>query len=148
MLLRFLRCFNQPHPPLSYARVYLQGIRPSVPTYCPEKYAQLMKRCWASEPDERPDFAEVLDILFAMKKLNQPVFARRIRTFLVTYSKTCCRGVLPANHSVCDEEWVLPGRRRMSSIATGVAFSDDSCTTDLTNIVGATAAAAAGETAG
>lgn len=45
-----------------------RGLRPSIPTVCPEGYAELMQRCWSDNPEERPDFNEVLQILFAMKK--------------------------------------------------------------------------------
>jgi len=45
-----------------------RGLRPSIPTVCPEGYAELMQRCWSDNPENRPDFTEVLEILFGMKR--------------------------------------------------------------------------------
>lgn len=45
-----------------------RGLRPVIPTVCPEGYAELMERCWSDDPSDRPDFTEVLSILFDMKK--------------------------------------------------------------------------------
>jgi len=45
-----------------------RGLRPTIPSVCPEGYAELMQRCWSDEPDNRPDFTEVLEGLFVMKK--------------------------------------------------------------------------------
>ncbi|GMH77445.1 hypothetical protein TrVE_jg14035 [Triparma verrucosa] len=45
-----------------------RGLRPTIPTVCPEGYAELMQRCWSDNPADRPDFTKVLEILFVMKK--------------------------------------------------------------------------------
>ncbi|GMI48845.1 hypothetical protein TrCOL_g5988 [Triparma columacea] len=45
-----------------------RGLRPSIPSVCPEGYSELMQRCWSDEPDERPDFTEVMVILFEIKR--------------------------------------------------------------------------------
>lgn len=45
-----------------------QGLRPVIPSYCPEDYAQLMRECWADDPADRPTFAMILKRLFQMKK--------------------------------------------------------------------------------
>ena len=46
-----------------------QGLRPDVPEYCPEVFAQLMTECWDSDPYVRPDFGNILERLFAMMKV-------------------------------------------------------------------------------
>jgi len=43
---------------LAYA-VATAGLRPPIPTYCPVEWADLIVRCWADDPDARPDFDEV-----------------------------------------------------------------------------------------
>mmetsp|Transcript_15369 Transcript_15369/g.19692 ORF Transcript_15369/g.19692 Transcript_15369/m.19692 type:complete len:531 (-) Transcript_15369:287-1879(-) len=45
-----------------------RGLRPYMPLECPPGYASLMQRCWDDNPDIRPDFTEVLDELFMLKK--------------------------------------------------------------------------------
>ena len=37
-----------------------QGLRPKVPSWVPEPYAHLMRRCWDENMDKRPDFASIL----------------------------------------------------------------------------------------
>eukprot|EP00026_Physarum_polycephalum_P002017 Phypoly_transcript_02021.p1 GENE.Phypoly_transcript_02021~~Phypoly_transcript_02021.p1 ORF type:complete len:983 (+),score=101.44 Phypoly_transcript_02021:356-2950(+) len=39
------------------------GLRPPIPDTTPKKYAELMQKCWAQDPDKRPDFHEILDTL-------------------------------------------------------------------------------------
>ncbi|CAK9033269.1 Glutamine synthetase leaf isozyme [Durusdinium trenchii] len=46
-----------------------QGLRPEIPPYCPELFAQLMVECWEENPDMRPDFGQILERLFAMMKV-------------------------------------------------------------------------------
>lgn len=45
-----------------------QGLRPEVPSYCPDDYRSLMTSCWADNPHNRPGFGAVLKQLFQMKK--------------------------------------------------------------------------------
>lgn len=42
------------------------GKRPDIPEGCPSDYADLIKDCWAQEPDDRPHFSEVVKRLHAM----------------------------------------------------------------------------------
>ena len=50
-----------------------QGLRPAVPMFCPENYAELMQRCWAENPEDRPDFGEILETLFQFMKEENPL---------------------------------------------------------------------------
>ena len=63
-----------------------KGLRPEVPSFCPEDYAgmfkslkssvvcsqplmaALMEGCWSANPDDRPSFQEILTSLFEMKQ--------------------------------------------------------------------------------
>lgn len=40
--------------------VVQRGLRPESPPYIPEVLAHLMHRCWDKDPEERPEFSEVL----------------------------------------------------------------------------------------
>jgi hypothetical protein len=49
--------------------------RPTLPETCPEKWRELMTRCWSHEPDARPEFEEVIDLLAELKanpELSKP----------------------------------------------------------------------------
>lgn len=46
-----------------FEAVALGGRRPPVPASMPQSLALLMQRCWAEDPDERPHFGTVLDVL-------------------------------------------------------------------------------------
>lgn len=57
-----------PTPPACLpAAVILQvsqmGLRPAIPANCPHALAALMRRCWASDPAQRPTAAEVAEEL-------------------------------------------------------------------------------------
>jgi serine/threonine protein kinase len=45
-----------------------QGTRPEIPAFSPAPYTELMKHCWADQPQDRPTFNSILSRLFAMKK--------------------------------------------------------------------------------
>ena len=59
-------CRADPYPGLPAFRVIVavgEGLRPTVPPWCPHAYADLMRRCWAERPADRPDFVEILPAL-------------------------------------------------------------------------------------
>ena len=37
----------------------IEGYRPKIPDDCPEGYAKIIKKCWASDSIERPSFSEI-----------------------------------------------------------------------------------------
>ena len=47
-----------------------QGLRPTIPTYAPDSYAQLMQECWDDDPNKRPNFNLILERLFRMMKIE------------------------------------------------------------------------------
>eukprot|EP01138_Halocafeteria_seosinensis_P009622 gb/GECG01009832.1/.p1 GENE.gb/GECG01009832.1/~~gb/GECG01009832.1/.p1 ORF type:complete len:774 (+),score=94.80 gb/GECG01009832.1/:1-2322(+) len=53
---------------LAYA-VANEGLRPPIPAYCPLEYAQLMSRAWRHDPNNRPSFSEVVDVLQLMQQM-------------------------------------------------------------------------------
>ena len=52
---------------IAYAAVE-QGLRPDIPSYCPEDYAELMIECWDDDPFMRPDFGQILERLYKLMK--------------------------------------------------------------------------------
>ena len=46
----------------------LRGVRPEIPSNCWPEYAELMARSWDPEPDNRPDFKEILKTLIKIVK--------------------------------------------------------------------------------
>ena len=50
-------------PEMFLERVFKRGTRPAVMDWWPEGMAHLMKKCWSRKISERPDFAQVKDVL-------------------------------------------------------------------------------------
>ncbi|KAL6060669.1 putative serine/threonine-protein kinase/receptor [Balamuthia mandrillaris] len=45
-----------------------KGLRPTIPPNCPPSYADLIRRCWDAEPDNRPDCLQVAEGLVALRQ--------------------------------------------------------------------------------
>uniref|UniRef100_A0A7N0TMT3 Protein kinase domain-containing protein n=1 Tax=Kalanchoe fedtschenkoi TaxID=63787 RepID=A0A7N0TMT3_KALFE len=60
-------CCDMPYPNLSFpetsSAVVAQHLRPDVPRCCPNAFASIMKTCWETNPDKRPDMEEVVKLL-------------------------------------------------------------------------------------
>lgn len=39
----------------------------AIPGECPRELVQVMQKCWAHEPQERPDFSHILEALYKIK---------------------------------------------------------------------------------
>lgn len=48
--------------------VVQKGLRPAIPKNTHPKLAELLERCWQQEPNLRPDFSEIIDILRQIEK--------------------------------------------------------------------------------
>ncbi|KAL6080092.1 putative serine/threonine-protein kinase SIS8 [Balamuthia mandrillaris] len=48
--------------------VATEKIRPEIPDQCPPAWADLIRRCWAEDPKQRPSFQQVLECLEGMPK--------------------------------------------------------------------------------
>ncbi|KAL6053872.1 DEP domain-containing protein [Balamuthia mandrillaris] len=63
---------QEPYPEESLLKVALEvvkeGRRPVIPSDCPPVFRDLMTRCWKEDPEERPGFAEILEILETYKR--------------------------------------------------------------------------------
>jgi serine/threonine protein kinase len=47
---------------LQLHRKVVQGVRPELPNTVPQPYAELIKKCWAGDPTQRPTFAAIVDL--------------------------------------------------------------------------------------
>lgn len=47
--------------------VLQKDLRPDIPSDTPDKFANLMKRCWDRNPNVRPSFKQILNELEGMK---------------------------------------------------------------------------------
>jgi len=46
------------------ASAVMRGVkRLAIPSSCPSKFGEALKRCWEQNPDKRPDFQELFDVL-------------------------------------------------------------------------------------
>ncbi|KAL3626308.1 hypothetical protein CASFOL_029857 [Castilleja foliolosa] len=63
-------CCDLPYPDLSFAdvssAVVRHNLRPEIPRCCPSSISNIMKKCWDSNPDKRPDMDEVVRWLEAI----------------------------------------------------------------------------------
>ncbi|PIN09163.1 Tyrosine kinase [Handroanthus impetiginosus] len=63
-------CCDLPYPDLSFAEVssavVRQNLRPEIPRCCPSALANIMKKCWDTNPEKRPDMDEVVRWLEAI----------------------------------------------------------------------------------
>ncbi len=55
----------------------MNGGRPQIPIYMPKFYTMLLKKCWLSNPDLRPDFKSLLKELETYKKGRREPFGDR-----------------------------------------------------------------------
>eukprot|EP01129_Flabellula_baltica_P011729 TRINITY_DN5184_c0_g1_i1.p1 TRINITY_DN5184_c0_g1~~TRINITY_DN5184_c0_g1_i1.p1 ORF type:complete len:1792 (+),score=310.50 TRINITY_DN5184_c0_g1_i1:31-5376(+) len=49
------------------------GVRPSLPYYCPHIYSELVEKCWDDNMNERPSFREIVDYLLKMRDILAPL---------------------------------------------------------------------------
>ncbi|CAO1945967.1 unnamed protein product [Urochloa humidicola] len=47
--------------------VFDKNVRPAIPTSCPAPVRLLIEQCWASHPEKRPDFCQIVQILEKFK---------------------------------------------------------------------------------
>ncbi|KAM1998373.1 hypothetical protein ACFX1R_006764 [Malus domestica] len=63
-------CCDLYSPNLSFAdvssAVVQQNLRPEIPRRCPRTLASVMRKCWDTSPDERPEMEEVVKLLSAI----------------------------------------------------------------------------------
>jgi serine/threonine protein kinase len=67
-----------PFPRTQYKRTELlqiirRGERPPVPLNCPTLLANLIKKCWDTDPCKRPNFLQVCNELLNFKRLNMMI---------------------------------------------------------------------------
>ncbi|KMT10578.1 hypothetical protein BVRB_5g117000 [Beta vulgaris subsp. vulgaris] len=62
-ILTALTPFDNMTPEQAAFAVCQKNARPPVPTECPKALSRLIKRCWSSNPDKRPQFEEIVSIL-------------------------------------------------------------------------------------
>jgi hypothetical protein len=43
--------------------VFLQKLRPVIPSNCPPAMRALIEQCWSLQPDKRPDFWQIVKVL-------------------------------------------------------------------------------------
>lgn len=55
------------------------GERPEIPAYCGSSVAELVNACWATDPTERPDFAQICSKLEASRSLKRWNLGTRLR---------------------------------------------------------------------
>lgn len=53
------------------------GVRPEIPNYVPQCFAQLIERCWETDPDRRPSAVEIAVMLNRWNLRRPPEFANK-----------------------------------------------------------------------
>jgi serine/threonine protein kinase len=57
-----------PESTMTFERCIVSGLRPDLPTDCLPEMQDLIARCWAEDPDDRPDVDEVIHQLFLIEE--------------------------------------------------------------------------------
>ncbi|BCS82572.1 putative serine/threonine-protein kinase receptor [Cotonvirus japonicus] len=60
---------REPYAGCNFMKVTLsimEGIRPQIPADCPSEFKKLMKKCWSSDPEKRPEMQSVIEKLSNM----------------------------------------------------------------------------------
>jgi len=52
-------------------KVMMEDMRPEIPAECPDHLSTIMRKCWASNQSERPQFKELLDMVPRQNRLLQ-----------------------------------------------------------------------------
>lgn len=66
LMLTFVSCSGEPDEVENYARSVASGCRPQIPDTIPVKIAELIRKCWAGNPDDRPSASEIVRELESM----------------------------------------------------------------------------------
>lgn len=73
--------------------VAVKGMRPELPSFTPPDYSQIVKACWAQEPEQRPTFEQVLPRLVEMRAaLHMSMTPPMLRYTLPTKGKAAEKG--------------------------------------------------------
>ncbi len=83
---------NEPYAGLSDAAVIrkvTKGDREIIPEYIPKPYQTLIKRCWQTKPELRPDVSEILTVIRERRRYLEPVArtGRKLLSSEVNYEK-------------------------------------------------------------
>ncbi|ETO19514.1 LIM-type zinc finger-containing protein [Reticulomyxa filosa] len=60
----------------SYATKVKQGLRPKIPSDCPEEFCKLINACWEFDPVNRPTFTEIVKYLQYVIHLHRDEFEK------------------------------------------------------------------------
>jgi serine/threonine protein kinase len=44
-------------------KIITEGLRPTIPHSCPQEFAELISKCWQTNPKKRPNFEEIVNQL-------------------------------------------------------------------------------------
>ena len=53
-----------------YNKIVIKGERPSMKETVSQSFQKLIESCWSQNPDERPDFDEIVELLLQNKKVD------------------------------------------------------------------------------
>ena len=64
VMLWILYCQKEPYQQIEHswevARFVLEGNRDKIPKDCPAQFKTLIEQCWSQEPNQRPEFKEIV----------------------------------------------------------------------------------------
>lgn len=95
---------------LSLGMAVVGGEYPTLPSYIPAQFVNLIKKCWSQRPDQRPTFTQILDTLQTIPEIPNPQFPT-VRKSVTVYrpSKKVTRdvskyhGIIPAFYACYTE---------------------------------------------
>ena len=90
MIVYEIICGKCPHPDLLNRKIgifelqkkVVEGFRPEIDSHIPKSYKNLIKRCWSQEPEERPTFEEIVNLLKTNKGFRKNVDEEEFLAFV------------------------------------------------------------------
>ncbi|XP_072964888.1 serine/threonine/tyrosine-protein kinase HT1-like [Typha angustifolia] len=100
-LLTALIPFNDMTPEQAAFAVAQKNARPRLPPSCPPAFSHLIKRCWATNPDKRPQFEDIVTILESYKESleGDPAFFLSYKPVQQQSFLTCFRRCIAVRRS-------------------------------------------------
>jgi len=96
----------------------VQGWRPTISQSCPGAVGELIQQCWSQEPDDRPEFGQIVEQLHGIASQlskSEPSILRSVASRVASFTAGMGRNSDPSSRSSLDFSW--QGEQSVSEIS-------------------------------